>query len=246
MDKDANRFRVLLAEDDPVSREFLAEALHACGADVTACTDGGTALELARAQTWDLLVLDHHLPGHYGDDVLVRLRTDPCAASQATPAIATSAARGIDLTSLLDAGFVDVLSKPMSVKTLRATLYKHGFMADSSLDDDGALRACGSTVAVARLRRLFAEQELPKVQAALESADGNPRSLLPTLHRLPASCGFCGARALARASAALHRALATGASSADVQSALEAFRNALTTTGAALHAESLEMQSGDS
>lgn len=236
MARDANRFRVLLAEDDPVSREFLGAALHACGAGVADCADGNAALELARTQRWDLLVLDHHLPGRNGDEVLARLRADPRAASRATPAIATSAARDIDSASLLAAGFVDVLSKPMSIGTLRAALRRCGFMADPPLDDGDALRACGSPAVVARLRRLFAEQELPRIQAELESTD-DPRSLLPTLHRLQASCGFCGARTLAQACAALQRTLATGAHRTEVQHALEAFRNALAATGAALQAE---------
>ena len=91
MDKDAARFRVLLAEDDPVSREFLREAIAACGAEVADCADGPTALELARTRRWDLLMLDQHLPALNGDAVLVTLRADPGAASRTTPAIATRA-----------------------------------------------------------------------------------------------------------------------------------------------------------
>ncbi|HEX5353446.1 MAG TPA: response regulator [Rhodanobacteraceae bacterium] len=238
MAQGATRFPILLAEDDPVSREFLAAALRACGTDPTDCADGNSALDLARAQKWNLLIFDHHLPGRNGDEVLAQLRSDPDAASRTAPAIATSAARDIELASLLDAGFTDVLPKPVSVEVLQATLRKHNFLPDSPLDDEDALRACGSAAAVARLRRLFAEQELPKLHAELERARDDPYLLRSTLHRLHASCGFCGARTLARASAALHRALATGASSAEVQSALEAFRNALAATGAALHADS--------
>lgn len=238
MDKDAARFRVLLAEDDPVSREFLREAITACGADVVDCADGPAALELARTRRWDLLMLDQHLPALNGDAVLVMLRADPGAASRTTPAIATSAASDAETAPLLRAGFAEALAKPMELETLRGLLQRHGCTrSHSPLDDDDALRACGSPDAVARLRRLFAEQELPKVQGELERATRNPQALRPILHRLRASCGFCGAQALAQASAALHRALATGAEGGEVQASLLVFRDALAETRAALHAE---------
>jgi CheY-like chemotaxis protein len=233
MDKDCGRFRVLLAEDDPVSREFLAEGIRACGAEVKACADGDSALTAARSQTWDLLVFDHHLPGQNGDAVLTALRTDAAAASHATPAIATSATRDDVLGTLLHAGFTEVLPKPMQIETLREALLKHGCPAASPLDDDDALRACGSPRAVAHLRRLFADEELPKVQDELNDLGEDPQTLRPTLHRLNASCGFCGAHALAHACADLHRALASN-DSAQVQTALAAFRGALAATRAAL------------
>lgn len=238
MDTDAGRFRVLLAEDDPVSREFLCEAMRACGAEVTDCGDGPTALELARTRRWDLLVFDHHLPGCNGDAVLAALRIDPAAAARATPAIATSAAGDVQTVPLLQAGFAEVLAKPMELEALRSALGRFGCRpAAAALDDGDALRACGSPQAVARLRRLFAEQELPKVQAELEHAAHDLQTLRPTLHRLRASCGFCGAQALAQASAVLHRSLAGGAGERELQPALTAFRRALADTRTALHAQ---------
>lgn len=236
MDLDAARFRVLLAEDDPVSREFLAESVRACGAEVTICADGDTALQLARTQAWDLLIFDHHLPGRNGDAALLTLRADSGAASRAAPAIATSAARDIETESLLQAGFAEVLSKPMSSEILRAALHRNGCPVHSPLDDGDALRACGSAEAMTRLRRLFAEHELPGLQEELDRLDGNPESLRATLHRLQASCGFCGARTLALATAGLQRALAENIDCDQVQAALQDFRDALASTRATLHA----------
>jgi CheY-like chemotaxis protein len=237
MDMDASPFRVLLAEDDPVSRAFLAETIRACGAEVQACADGGTALALARSRNWDLLILDHHLPGRDGDAVLGALRAEPDAASHATPAIATSAARDAESASLLRAGFAEVLPKPMTTETLRAALRRQGCpVVESTFDDDDALRACGSAAAVTRLRKLFAEQELPRVQDELDGAGNQPELLRPTLHRLQASCGFCGARTLAAATATLQRALSAGADSGQVQAALRNFRDALASARATLRA----------
>lgn len=238
---EATRFRVLLAEDDPVSRTFLREAGQACGAAVTGCASGDEALELARTVRWDLLILDHHLPAMDGDVVLRTLRADPGAASRATPAIATTAAPETDGELLGQAGFAEVLPKPMPVATLRAALHRHGCGVDARLDDEDALRACGSPAAVTRLRRLFAEQELPKVQEELDRAGDDLQLLRPTLHRLRASCGFCGARTLAEAAAALHHAIAAGIHGGPPEAALQSFRAAIAETRIALH-EQLDIE----
>lgn len=231
MDMDAARFRVLLAEDDPVSREFLVEALRACGADVTACADGHAALDLALRGTWNLLVFDHHLPGLTGDAVLAAL--DAKAATARPAAIAITAAADDETATLLRAGFAEVLPKPMPIATLRAALQRHGCRTNTALDDDAALRACGSEATVMRLRGLLVEQELPAILAELDAHAGDPESLRPTLHRLRASCGFCGASALADASSALHNAIAA-ADAERLQAALSAFRDAIMETCAAL------------
>lgn len=232
----AMQFRVLLAEDDPVSRAFLAEGIRACGAKITDCGDGDAALQVARAQVFDLLILDHHLPARNGDAVLAALRGASDAASRSAPAIATTAARDAEAALLLQAGFAEVLPKPMSLEILRDALRRHGCVADSPLDDEGALRACGSTDAMIRLRRLFFEQELPRAQEELDAAGGDLQSLRPLLHRLQASCGFCGARRLASAAATLQRALGADADAASLGIALQDFRRALVETRASLHA----------
>lgn len=234
--KEAGKFRILLAEDDAVSREFLGEALRACGAEPTACADGPAALAHARAASWELLVFDHHLPGLDGDEVLAALRADPGAAARQIPAIATTAEPDTARASLLRAGFLEVLPKPLSLETLRAVLERHGCRVDL-LDDHDALRACGSTPAVEHLRRLFAEQELPRIQDEFDHHGDDHGALRPVLHRLRASCGFCGATALARASEILHSALAKDTDAERVDVALQAFGRALQETRAALHAK---------
>jgi CheY-like chemotaxis protein len=234
MDKDVARFRVLLAEDDAVSREFLCEAIRACGGDPVACADGRVALARAREGRWNLLILDHQLPGMNGEAVLAALRADP-GGMPFPPALATTAEPDGANAMLLEAGFAKVLPKPVSLEVLRTTLAAFGCEADP-LDDDNALRTCGSRSAVERLRRLFAEQELPRIQDELERHAGDPQALRPTLHRLLASCGFCGATGLARACNALHDALASG-DPGHIETAMRAFAKALRGTRETLHAK---------
>lgn len=236
MDKEAARFRILLAEDDAVSREFLCEALRACGGEPTACADGPAALAQARARPWNLLILDHQLPGMDGDAVLAALRADPGPGASLPPAIATTANPAGASAALLQAGFAQVLSKPIPLEALRVALAPFGCRADP-LDDDDALRACGSPSAVERLRQLFAEQELPRVQDEFERHARDLQALRPMLHRLLASCGFCGATALARACGTLHEALTSGAGPERTGAATRAFRDALKETREGLHSK---------
>jgi CheY-like chemotaxis protein len=236
MDKEAMRFRILLAEDDTVSREFLCEAIRACGGEPTACADGPAALAQARATPWNLLILDHQLPGMDGDAVLAALRADPGAGAALPPAIATTADPAAAGAALLQAGFAQVLAKPISLEALRVALVPFGCRADP-LDDDDALRACGSPSAMEHLRQLFAEQELPRVQDEFERHARDPQALRPMLHRLLASCGFCGATALARACGTLHEALTSGAEPEHIGAAMQAFGAALQETREALHSK---------
>lgn len=226
---------VLLAEDDAVSREFLAATLRGCGITVEAFADGASALEFARTHACSLLILDQNLPGMRGTDILAQLDLAADAARRPrVRAIAITAAADETAAQLLAAGFAEVLPKPIEGAALIEALERHGQLRALVLDDSAALAACGSAVIGTRLRRLFLDQELPAVSAEFERCRDDLAALRPTLHRLRASCGFCGAAALAGAAAALHRALAAGDPTAH---AAASFRAQLAATITALRAK---------
>ncbi len=235
MNTDARPPLVLLAEDDPISREFLGEALAACGVAVEAFADGTGALEFARTHACTLLILDENLPGLSGTGILAQLDLAGLATgTPRPPAIAVTAAAEDAAPRMLGVGFAEVLPKPITGAALRAALRRHLQLPATVLDDAAAMAACGSEDAGRRLRRLFLDQELPAVVAEFERCRDDLARLRPTLHRLRASCGFCGAGELAGATATLHRALVTGAPTAD---AAARFRAQLARTMSALHAK---------
>ncbi|WP_447739164.1 response regulator [Rhodanobacter soli] len=68
--------RVLVADDDPGSCLFLCDGLASMGARAEACTDGMTALQRARTESFDLLLLDCRMPGAGALQILAALRED--------------------------------------------------------------------------------------------------------------------------------------------------------------------------
>lgn len=72
-----SRARILLVEDYADTRELYAEALRGCGYEVDDVADGAAALERARAERPDLVLLDLGLPGIDGFEVAQELRKDP-------------------------------------------------------------------------------------------------------------------------------------------------------------------------
>src|SRR4051812_25852422 len=101
--------RVLVADDDPSTRQFLGSALASLGYDVSLAVDGEAAIGLAERERYDALLLDCRMPGAGAVDVLHALRRNRSAASHEAIALATSAEVPAALRdTLLAAGFVAV------------------------------------------------------------------------------------------------------------------------------------------
>lgn len=210
--------RFLVADDNPLSLRFFAEALGALGIDCAEASDGAIALELAGREAFALLLLDARMPRGGGIEVLAGIRARP-GPSQAATALATTATPDAAAQAQLRAaGFADVLIKPLGVEALRAALCRylpqrlaHGIAENRGewLDDGHALAvAGGDTTIVCTLRRLLLDEleRLPDELAAA-AAHRDARALHERLHRLDASAGFCGVPMLARAASMLRVAL---------------------------------------
>lgn len=72
--------KILLVEDSKFLRMATERALVRAGYQVSTATDGVDAVELARKQKPDLILLDMLLPKMTGPDVLKKLKKDPATA----------------------------------------------------------------------------------------------------------------------------------------------------------------------
>ena len=197
--------RILLVEDDPVSQAFLAAAIEALPATVDRAGSLAAARELAARQVHALWLVDANLPDGHGADLLAQLRAD----FPGTPALAHTASQDRHvLDALIDAGFLEVLVKPLSAKALQAAIDRAlgavpaASMATSpklpSWDDSAALSALnGQQEHVQALRRLFLDEwPVQRRSIATAAANGDFAAMRSTLHRMRASCGFVGAARL--------------------------------------------------
>ncbi len=103
--------RILIVEDEATLRETLAYNLTKEGYQVMQCGDGADALQLARVEQFDLIVLDIMLPGLDGLSFCRIIRKE-----QTTPIIMLTA-RGseVDRITGLETGADDYIVKPFSL-----------------------------------------------------------------------------------------------------------------------------------
>jgi len=119
--------RILLVEDDPTVRGFVAKGLKEAGHVVEQADTGKEGLFLAVSETFDCIILDRMLPG--GIDGL-RLLETLRAQNNATPVLLLSALAHVDeRVAGLKAGSDDYLTKPFAFSELLArveALYRRG------------------------------------------------------------------------------------------------------------------------
>jgi CheY-like chemotaxis protein len=110
--------RILIAEDKSTSRELLRTVLENQGYSVTEAADGEEALQKARKEMPDLILLDLQMPARNGYEVLRELRQDSRFTSVPIVAVTASAMHG-DREKAIAAGFNGYLSKPLPLGSLR-------------------------------------------------------------------------------------------------------------------------------
>jgi len=113
--------KILIAEDRPSSRELIRTVLEGCGYTVFEAADGRQAVDVARREIPDLLIVDLQMPALDGLGVLAELRRDERFAEVPIVALTASAMQG-DRERALEAGFTEYITKPVNLRFLREEL----------------------------------------------------------------------------------------------------------------------------
>jgi diguanylate cyclase (GGDEF)-like protein len=116
------RNRILIAEDDPVSRHMLRTFLVKWEYEVVAAVDGIEALRILESEDApSLAVLDWMMPGLEGPQVCKRVREHPERPYVYVLLVTARSQKG-DLLRGLESGADDYLTKPFDAQELRARL----------------------------------------------------------------------------------------------------------------------------
>ena len=112
--------RILIAEDDPVSRRVLEATLNNFDHEVVTATDGAKAwTALQRDDAPALAILDWMMPELDGVEICRRIRAIPTSTPTYIILLTAKSGKG-DVVEGLDAGANDYLTKPFDRAELRA------------------------------------------------------------------------------------------------------------------------------
>ena len=111
--------KILLVEDDTITVNLLTRALNSHNYNVNMAGDGETALQLARAYDYDLIVLDVMIPKLDGISLCRELRSSGC---QMPILLLTALDSRSNLVQGLEAGADDYMVKPFNIEELMARI----------------------------------------------------------------------------------------------------------------------------
>ena len=117
--------RVLVVDDTVMNLTVISGLLKRTQIQIDTATSGYECLDLARKNKYDLIILDHRMPGMDGIETLAELRKMPDGLNANTPVVVltANAVAGAN-EEYRAAGFDDYLTKPIDTKRLEACLVK--------------------------------------------------------------------------------------------------------------------------
>jgi CheY-like chemotaxis protein len=197
---------ILVAEDNEFNSELLKQLLALGGHQVTLATHGRDALLLALEGTFDLLLLDLHMPEMDGFQVVKEIRERERITGRYLPVIAlTARSRKEDRQRCLDAGMDDFLSKPIQTPALWAAIAGVRQIREAGdqpeqelLDSQVLLAACGGDGRILQKICQTFQSALPAHWQAVRVAiqDQDARRVREAAHKL---CGMVSAFSTAAA-----------------------------------------------
>ncbi len=139
-DHDLRGRRVLLVEDDPVSREVALSMLEHIGLDVDVAPDGAAAVDYFRDRRCDLVLMDMQMPRMGGLEATRQIRL--LGAGQSTPIVAMTANAFVeDRANCFDAGMDDFVAKPIDPAVLHEVVRR--WLDETATDRSGSAAARG-------------------------------------------------------------------------------------------------------
>lgn len=237
---------ILVAEDNTVNQEIARQTLEDAGHTVTVVPNGHEAVAAVKANSYDVVLMDVHMPEMDGPTATQEIRALPTPMSDVPIIALTADAMSGDREKFLKVGMNDHVAKPFDNSRLFATIGRHidgpgprsnsaGFdresadtmggpdqspTAESGLDADVYLPIRNAKPDLwQRLVRLYLDntpKDIAKLEYAVEGGDA--RGLQMAAHTMKSSSANVGAMNLSALCAELETASLEGdmASGADL------------------------------
>ncbi len=109
--------KILIAEDNPQNMRLVEMTLRNRDYTLLRATDGREALDIARRELPDLIIMDIRLPGISGLEVTRKIRENPATSRIPIIGMTAYAMKG-DREKLMEAGCDAYLSKPINTREL--------------------------------------------------------------------------------------------------------------------------------
>lgn len=114
---------ILVVDDNPINLTVMKNLLKPSGSRVELVADGEMAVDLCRCKHFDLIFMDHMMPGMNGTEALSAIREDHSGLNTETPVIALTANETLGSCDMYKRyGFTDFLPKPVSSDMLNRML----------------------------------------------------------------------------------------------------------------------------
>ncbi|CAH0532652.1 Aerobic respiration control sensor protein ArcB [Vibrio stylophorae] len=161
--------RVFMVEDVPLNVTIAQGLLESLGHSVTVAMTGEEALAKFEPEQYDLVLLDIQLPDITGLEVAERLHQ---RYASLPPLIALTANVLRDQAQYREHGIIDVVTKPLSVKSLRQVIHRRVLKDDAAFTETDALK--NETNVKINMQQLEAVLDLEMLESYVEIVGVEP------------------------------------------------------------------------
>ena len=121
----APRLSILAVDDTPMNLKVLTKLLKDTGASLDTAASGAEALKRTSEKRYDLILMDHQMPGMDGIECLHRIREQADGLNRDSKIVCLTANVGADMERLyMQEGFDGYLEKPIRGKVLEAEIMR--------------------------------------------------------------------------------------------------------------------------
>lgn len=186
---------LMVVEDNDVNRELLKRMLEMMGHEVIAASGGGEAITYAAEYDFDLILMDISMPDIDGIEAIRRIRQRRLAEGVDIVALTAHAAAD-DHRRILEAGFAEILTKPVDKPKLQEVISRRAKCAVPLEEESGGsdlaqfFEALGSEKAQDFLMRFL--DEIAEFATDISQAGDIPSGLRSEAHRLAGSAAVLG------------------------------------------------------